>query len=656
MKNLDLGKEKINKLLLAFTIPCIISMLVNSIYNIVDQIFIGKGVGSLGNAATNVIFPIVIICNAIAQLIGNGCAANLSLLLGQGKKEEAKNAVGSSISLLFISSILVTIIGEVFLPKLVYLFGCTPNAYDYSITYGRIILIGAPFMIVYTGLSAIIRSDGSPKYSMICLLSGAIANIILDPIFIFGFNMGVAGGALATIIGQVISFIIAVIYLFRMKNFKLEKNDYKMDKSIFRTLGYGMSSFIIQMTILALFIVMNNVMNKYGKISIYGEDIPLSVYGVVSKLNSLYVSLILGVAIGAQPILGFNYGAGNTLRAKEVIKKVLVIGFIIGIVFNLILQLIPGVLINLFATKSDNNYELFMEFGVKCCRIFLMVCALNAFEMCSSILLQSLGSVRKASFVSFLRQIILFIPLCLILSSKIGLFGALYAGPIADSICFIIVIFIFFSEYKKISTNTSDVVVNEKNVVNNKLEKKIVITISREYGSGGHYIGKLVSEKLSISFYDKELIRMVSDETGLSIDYVNKNDQKKNLSSSYNPFYNNDDAIFLAESKVIKNLAKKSCVIVGRCSDYILKDQKDVLRIFIYNGIENKIDRCIKYYKLDKSNAKKEINKINKARAEHYKYYTSRNWSDPINYDLCINTDNMTVEEAAELIKNIATN
>ena len=165
-----------------------------------------------------------------------------------------------------------------------------------------------------------------------------------------------------------------------------------------------------------------------------------------------------------------------------------------------------------------------------------------------------------------------------------------------------------------------------------------------------------MSEKLGISFYDKELIRMVSDETGLSIDYVNKNDQKKNLSSSYNPFYNNDDAIFLAESKVIKNLAKKSCVIVGRCSDYILKDQKDVLRIFIYNGMENKINRCIKYYKLDKSNAKKEINKINKARAEHYKYYTSRNWSDPINYDLCINTDNMTVEEAAELIKNIATN
>ena len=212
-KELDLGKEKIGKLLLAFSVPCIISMIINSIYNIVDQIFIGKGVGIIGNAATNVIFPIVIICNALAGLVGNGAAANLSLRLGEGKKDEAKKSIGSSITLLFIISILVVIIFELLLPNLVYAFGCTKNVYSSAMTYGRIIVFGSFFMIIYSGLSQIIRADGSPKYSMICLLVGAILNIILDPIFIFTFNMGVAGGAIATIIGQIVSFVIALFYI-----------------------------------------------------------------------------------------------------------------------------------------------------------------------------------------------------------------------------------------------------------------------------------------------------------------------------------------------------------------------------------------------------------------------------------------------------------
>ena len=402
-KDMDLGTGNISKLLLSFSIPCIISQLINSIYNIVDQIFIGKGVGSLGNAATNVIFPIVIICTGVAQLFGNGCAANLSLQLGQGKKKEAQNSVGSAITGLFIVSVLICILGEIFLPQLVYLFGCSENAYEYAMTYGRIILAGAPFMILYTGLSAIIRADGSPKYSMVCLVSGAIINLILDPLFIFTFDMGVAGGALATVIGQFVSCIIAIVYLFRTKTIKLTKQDYKLDKSIFRVMSYGLSSFIIQLTVLALFITMNNVMTKFGIISKFGADIPLSVYGVVSKINNLYVSFILGLSIGAQPILGFNYGAGNYDRVKEIIKKVLFFSFVIGIVFNLVVYIFAEPLTNLFATKSDPNYDLFIEFGIDSLRIFLMVCFLNSFEMSSSILLQSLGSINKSTFVAFLR-------------------------------------------------------------------------------------------------------------------------------------------------------------------------------------------------------------------------------------------------------------
>ncbi len=228
MKKLNLGEDNINKLIVSFSIPCVISMLINSIYNIVDQIFIGKGVGTLGNAATNVIFPLIIIFNATAGLIGNGAAANLSLRLGEGKKKEASKNIGQSITLMVIISFVLMMVSYLFLPKLVYLFGCTENVYKYALDYGKIIILGSPFMIIYSSLSSIIRADGSPKYSMIMLVIGALINIVLDPIFIFVFNMGVKGGALATIIGQFVSFLIAIIYLKKLKSVKLVKEDFYM--------------------------------------------------------------------------------------------------------------------------------------------------------------------------------------------------------------------------------------------------------------------------------------------------------------------------------------------------------------------------------------------------------------------------------------------
>ena len=339
-KELNLGTEKIGKLLIAFTIPCIISMLINSVYNIVDQIFIGQGVGILGNAATNIIFPLVIMCNAIAGLFGNGCAAGLSLRLGEGKKEEARKQVGCTITVTIIVSIVFSIIAYIFLPNLINFFGCTENVYPYAQSYGKIILIGAPFMIIYTAISSIIRADGSPRYSMVCLLVGAIINIILDPIFIFGFNMGVEGGAIATIIGQIVSFIIAIAYIPKIKSIELKKKDFIPNKAILKTLGYGASSLITQITIVVLFIYMNNIMTKFGAESKFGADIPLSVYGVLSKFNSLYVSAVLGISIGSQPIIGFNYGAGNYTRVRTVLKTVLKINFIIGAIFNFIVLLI----------------------------------------------------------------------------------------------------------------------------------------------------------------------------------------------------------------------------------------------------------------------------------------------------------------------------
>lgn len=653
MKKVDLGKENINKLLISFAIPCVISMLINSVYNIVDQIFIGKGVGTLGNAATNVIFPLVIIFNAVAGLIGNGAAANLSLKLGEGKKEEGGKIVGNAVTVSIIFSIILSVIAYLFLPKLVYMFGCTKNVYQYAVDYGKIIILGAPFMIIYSALSQLIRADGSPKYSMVLLVVGAILNIILDPIFIFTFNMGVKGGAIATVIGQIVSFVMAILYLKKVKSVKLEKESFKVDKSITRTLGLGLSSFITQSTVLALFVFMNNMMTKYGALTKYGADIPLSVYGVISKINSLYISTILGISIGAQPIIGFNYGAGNYERVKETLRKVLTINSVVGLIFNIIFYLFPKEIVSIFITNSDPNYKLFLEFAVVICHSFLLVMGLNFLEMTTSITVQSLGNVKKATMVSFIRQIILFIPIACFMAIYLhkGIYGVLNAGPIADAITFFIALVIFYSEYRKLSVKEKSTNLEDIKVNNTYKGKKIVITISREYGSGGHYVGELLAKRMGINFYDKNLINLISKKSGLSKEYVEANNQKL---ASFKYIDNNDDRIFIAEEKVIKDLARKeSCVIVGRCADYILKDNKDTIKVFLYSSSQDKVKRAVKYYNLEEDKALKEINKINNERAKHYKYYTNRDWYDFANYDIALNVDYLGVEKTAELLEQV---
>lgn len=407
---------------------------------------------------------------------------------------------------------------------------------------------------------------------------------------------------------------------------------------------YGLSSFVTQITVLVLFVFMNNMLTKYGAMTKFGEDIPLSAYGIMSKINSLMISAILGIAIGAQPIIGFNYGAGNKERVKEALKKIYFINLIIGIIFNLLYLLFPKQLVSIFGS-GDN--PLYIEFSIKLFRTFLMINFINAFEMTTSIVVQSLGNAKKAAACTFIRQIILFIPLAILLSNIFGLNGILYAGPIADSLCFIIVLLIFLSEYKKLND-----IKHEDSSVNINIENKkgLVITINREYASGGRYVGKLLAEELNIPFYDKEIISLAAKESGFTKDYIENNEQKKN---TLNSEYNSDDEIFVAESKVITNIAKSSSVIVGRCADYVLKDKKNVYKIFLYSDTENKINRATKYYGIKKSAALSTISKIDKQREKHYKYYTGRNWRNFDNYDLAINVDTLGVEKTAILIKDI---
>ncbi len=652
MKPLDLGKEKISKLLLTFCIPCVISMLINSIYNIVDQIFIGKGVGTLGNAATNVIFPLVILFNGVAGLVGNGAAASMSLRLGENKKEAAAKSVGQAITATVIASIVLALLSYIFLPTIVMLFGCTENVYPYAIEYGRIIIIGAPFMIFFSALSNIIRADGAPQYSMMMLIVGAIINLILDPLFIFGFHMGVRGGALATIIGQIVSAIIAFSYIRRMKSVKLTGKDYKLDAQVMTPLSLGLSSFITQATVLVLFVYMNNVMTRFGAQSKFGADIPLSVYGVLSKINSLFISTVLGITIGAQPILGFNYGAGKKERVKETLKTIITVNLCVGVVFNILFFFFPRQIAGLFISPSDQSYETFMEFAVLMCRSFLLVIALNALEMTGSVAIQSLGKVKKATALAFIRQIILLIPISLFLAvgMKKGIYGVLYAGVISDSICFVVAIFLIGSEFVLLSRK-EDVqeMPAEEETVNNYSGKHVVVTIAREYGSGGRFVGQRLAEKMGISFYDHKLLRLVAEDTQLSEEYVSRIDQ--NMQDAHYVM-NNDDRLFLSEEKIIRECAdKESCVIVGRCADYILDGRDDVVKVFLYSDEESRIRRAVTYYGLKEADAAKEISRINKLREKHYEHYTNRKWSRKSNYDICINVDKYGIEKTVQLIE-----
>ena len=649
-----LGTEKISKLMLKFSIPSIISLVVNSLYNIVDQIFIGRGVGYLGNGATNVVFPITVLAMAFAFMIGDGGAAYLSLKLGQKKKEDASKGVANAIIIGTIVSIIMFAGGFAFLPQLLNLFGCTDGLRPYAIGYGRIIVIGLPFFILGSVLNGMIRADGSPKYAMTSMVTGAVLNIILDPIFIFLLNMGVEGAALATIISQFVTFFMNVLYIKKFKTIELSKKTFKLEsKVVLKVLTLGISSFINQMSFVLLISIQNNLLGKYGAESKYGQDIPITVLGIVMKINQILTSIIIGVAVGAQPIVGYNYGAGKFDRVKKTLKTVLTTTLTVSCTAFILFQTIPEKLISIFGS-GDENY---MEFACLTFRTYLLLCIANGVQIPSGIFFQAIGKSIKSVILSLSRQIVLLIPGMIILGSIFGLMGVLYAGPVADGMAFCLSSAFLLYEMKnlgKAKKVKSQALIDDTST-DNKLSKKFVITVSREYGSGGRYVGRLIADKLGIKFYDKDLIVKLAEKTGLTENFIEKNEEQKDLLSILNNgFYSgltNADELFFKEAELIKELAsKESCVIIGRCADFILKDNKNVLKVFISGTMNDKIKRATKIYGIDKKDAEKEINRINKLRSNHYKYYTGNEWLDASNYDICINSDLYGVEKTADII------
>lgn len=438
--------QPIGRLIAKFAIPCVISLLVNSLYNIVDQIFIGWGVGYVGNGATNIVFPITIIALAFAVLVGDGSAAFISLKLGEGDIDSVKKGVGNSIIMVTVLGILLLIVTLVFMNPILTLFGATDILRPYALDYGYIIAIGLPFTMISTALNAMIRADGSAKFAMFSMLLGAIINTVFDPIFIFVFKMGVQGAAIATVMGQVASFIVSVIYIPRFKTFRFDASVFRISGKICgKVLILGLSSFITQAAITIVMVLFNNLLKDYGAASVYGAEIPLTAMGIVMKVNQIMLSILVGIAVGAQPVIGFNYGCKNMHRVRKAFVIAIVTSEIIAVLAFCLFQFAPMSVVALFGSEEG----LYNEFAVKCFRIFLLLCPLNGFQTVAAIFLQAIGKPVKSAIVTLARQIVFLIPAALLLPKALGVVGVLWAGPVADGLAFVLALALILYEINK---------------------------------------------------------------------------------------------------------------------------------------------------------------------------------------------------------------
>lgn len=441
-----LGYAPIGKILPKFAIPAVISMLVSALYNIVDQIFIGQGVGMYGNAATNVAFPLTTLATALGLLLGIGGASNFNLEMGKKNSDKAKKVAGAAYGSLVLSGAVICVIVRLFLHPLIIAFGATEQVLDYAMTYVGITSFGMPFYILGIGGNHLIRSDGSPTFAMLSNVSGAVLNAILDPIFIFKFHWGIAGAAAATITGQILSAILVLSYLPRYKTVKFELSDFiPRGKYILAVVSLGGAACFNQLAMMLMQIVMNNILRYYGAKSIYGSDIPLAVVGIVSKVNMIFMAIVIGISQGSQPLFGFNYGARNYTRVRKTYKLSGSIATGIAIIAFLAFQLFPRQITSIFG----NGEEAYYQFAVRYFRIFMFFTFINGIQPLTSNFFTSIGKAKKGILLSMTRQIIFLIPLVIILPMIMGIDGVMFAGPIADAAAGALAIVMVLMEFKK---------------------------------------------------------------------------------------------------------------------------------------------------------------------------------------------------------------
>ena len=458
--NAFLENEKLGTLMRKFSIPCIISLLVAALYNIVDQIFIANAtyLGSYGNAANTVIFPLTVVALAIAVMIGDGCCAFVSIALGAGRKDDAHKAVGSAVILTIIAGLVVMAVYLIFSDAIITMFGGNVNEETFlqAKEYFFYITIGIPFYMFGQSLNPIIRSDGSPKFAMASTLAGAVFNIIFDPIFIFVFKWGMMGAALATIAGQIITALLAIWYLFHFKAVRLQKSSFGIHPALVkRYIPLGITSFLSQISLVAAMAAINNMIRKYGAMDpIFSQEqyaqIPMAVVGIVMKFFQIVISIAVGLAAGCIPVIGYNVGAGRKDRAKSLYLRILLTETIVGLVATLIVECFPRQLIGIFGASNESSY--YTDFAVKAFRTYLCLMVFSTFNKGNFISLQALGKALASSLISLVREVVFGVCFAIILPVFMGLDGVLWSMPLSEALTFIIALFVIRVILKELST------------------------------------------------------------------------------------------------------------------------------------------------------------------------------------------------------------
>ena len=629
-----LGTERLGVLLRKFAIPCIFSLIISCLYNIVDQIFVGNGVGYLGNAATGVIFPITVVGWGLSLFFGDGAAASLSMSLGENKGENIHRSVGNAILGSFFSGVVVIVIAYLWGDGLLRLIGATDANLQMAHDYGAIIFAMMPLAMTQNTLASIIRADGSPKYAMAAMLVGAVINIIGDPVAIFALDMGVKGAAWATILGQFVSFLICASYLLRSKTFRVGKGSFKPSLTLLKPMmALGTSSLLTQLSIVAITVINNILLVRYGARSVYGEDVPLAAFVVIMKLFQIVLNVAIGIAAGAQPIVGFNYGAKKYDRVRALLKLMVKWTAIIGLVCTVLVEAIPGLFIRMFGSADDPVY---FDFAILCLRIYLSLILFTCVQKVCAIFLQSIGKAKAAAPLSILRDVLLIV-FSLLIPVALGVTGIFWAAPIADILAIAVTGIVVMRVWKELkAAPTAGQETSHTSI--QPTRQGVIITIAREHGTAGKRIGQLVAQRLNIPCYYKEMVAIAAKESGLAQEFISGINSDEN--AVMRELYLTTDPVqraIAAQDKAIRQIADAgACVLIGRSADYVLRDYQNVVRIFIYAPKEFRRRKVSEMYGDSPEEAHKSIARSDTARAAYYKAVSGRAWGDPHGYDLCI--------------------
>jgi len=646
-ENNYLGTERVGKLLLKFAIPSTLALIISCLYNIVDQIFVGNGVGYLGNAATGIVFPITVIGWGASVLFGDGMATYLSLSQGKGETSTAGRSVANSMLGSFFSGVVIIAVCYALGDSVFYALGATEATIALTRDYGKIIFIMMPFALVQNTLASIIRADGSPKYSMAAMVVGAVINMIGDPVAIFVLDWGIKGAAIATILGQFVSFLLCAAYLRKSRVFRVKASDFiPRWKHLKPVLPLGAGSFLTQLCIVATTIANNILLKSYGTQSEYGPDIPLSAFVVIIKLFQIILNIACGITAGALPIMGYNYGAKLYSRVKETFKLVVISTLTVCVIATILFESVPLVFVRMFGTDGG---ELYTTFAIGCLRIYLSLIIFTCLQKACAMFLQSIGHAKAAVPLSVLRDILLIV-LAILMPTQMGIMGILWAAPVADIIAIVITAAVVVRVWKTMGADVQ-LKSQQSETLLRPSRPGVIVTIAREHGSAGKRIGQLVAEKMGIPCYYKEMVAIAAQESGLAKEFISGINSDEN--SVMKELYLSTSAVrqaVIAQDRAIRKIADAgSCVIIGRAADYVLRDRKDVVRIFIYAPEEYRIKKVMEMYGDTAEAGRRSIARSDSARGAYYKSISGQSWGDPHGYELCVDSS-IGTEETANLI------